>query len=77
MTDALFLTSADVADLATPAEYVDAVHEGYRQRGAGAPAQPRSKLHRRDPDGMLTSYRRPPRDGCDGRLHVQRRVRSR
>jgi len=56
MTDALFLTSDDVADLATPAEYVDAVREGYRQRGAGAPAQPRSKLHQRDPDGMLTSY---------------------
>ncbi len=56
MTDALFLTSADVTDLATPAEYVDAVREGYRQRGAGAPAQPRSKFHRSDPDGLLTSY---------------------
>src|SRR6056297_3072861 len=56
MTDALFLTSDDVADLATPAEYVDAVREGYRQRGAGAPAQPRSKLRRTDPDGMFTSY---------------------
>ncbi|MFD1564153.1 ornithine cyclodeaminase family protein [Haloarchaeobius amylolyticus] len=56
MTDTLFLTSADVADLATPAEYVDAVREGYRQRGTGAPAQPRSKLLRSDPEGMFTSY---------------------
>ncbi|MFA9416823.1 ornithine cyclodeaminase family protein [Natrinema sp. HArc-T2] len=56
MTDALFLTSADVADLATPTEYIDAVREGYRQRGAGAPAQPRSKLLRSDPEGMFTSY---------------------
>ncbi|WP_254764098.1 ornithine cyclodeaminase family protein [Natrinema marinum] len=56
MTDTLFLTSSDVADLATPAEYVDAVREGYRQRGNGAPAQPRSKFFREDPQGMLTTY---------------------
>ncbi|MGQ3413084.1 ornithine cyclodeaminase family protein [Natrinema sp. LN54] len=56
MTDTLFLTSAAVDGLATPAEYVDAVREGYRQRGDGAPAQPRSKFLRADPEGMLTSY---------------------
>ncbi|RQG89937.1 ornithine cyclodeaminase family protein [Natrarchaeobius halalkaliphilus] len=56
MTDTLFLTSSDVADLATPAEYVDAVRAGYRQRGNGAPAKPRSKFFRSDPGGMLTSY---------------------
>ncbi|NKE37001.1 ornithine cyclodeaminase family protein [Natronococcus sp. JC468] len=56
MTDTLFLTSDDVDGLATPAEYVDAVREGYRQRGTGAPAQPRSKLVREDPAGMLTGY---------------------
>ena len=56
MTDTLFLSSDDVADLATPAEYVAAVREGYRQRGEGAPAQPRSKFFRADPEGMLTSY---------------------
>jgi alanine dehydrogenase len=38
MTETLFLTSDDVAGLASPAEYVDAVREGYRQRGEGAPA---------------------------------------
>ncbi|MFU8868642.1 MAG: ornithine cyclodeaminase family protein, partial [Natronococcus sp.] len=56
MTDTLFLTSEDVDGLATPAEYVDAVREGYRQRGEGAPAQPRSKLVRDEPTGMLTGY---------------------
>ncbi|WP_265111707.1 ornithine cyclodeaminase family protein [Halosolutus halophilus] len=56
MTDTLFLTSADVRDLATPAAYMDAVREGYRQRGNGAPAQPRSKFLRGDPEGMFTSY---------------------
>ncbi|WP_266076360.1 ornithine cyclodeaminase family protein [Haladaptatus caseinilyticus] len=56
MTDALFLTSDDVAGLATPEEYVDAVREGYRQRGRGAPAKPRTTLPNDDPAGMLTGY---------------------
>jgi len=56
MTDALFLTSEDVAGLATPAEYVDAVRDGYRQRGEGAPARPRTRLTADDPPGMLTGY---------------------
>ncbi|WP_458187907.1 ornithine cyclodeaminase family protein [Haladaptatus sp. NG-WS-4] len=56
MTDALFLTSDDVAGLASPGEYVDAVREGYRQRGFGAPAEPRTTLVNDDPQGMLTGY---------------------
>jgi alanine dehydrogenase len=56
MTDTLFLTSTDVAGLASPAEYADAVREGYRQRGEGEPAQPRSKFFREAPAGMFTSY---------------------
>jgi alanine dehydrogenase len=56
MTEALFLTSDDVDDLATPAEFVDAVREGYRQRGEGAPARPRTRLTGGDPPGMLTGY---------------------
>jgi alanine dehydrogenase len=56
MTETLFLTSEEVTGLATPAEYVDAVREGYRQRGEGAPAEPRTKLFNRDPPGMLTGY---------------------
>lgn len=56
MTDALFLTSGDVDDLADPAEYVAAVRDAYRQVGGGAPAEPRTKLVERDPAGMLTTY---------------------
>ncbi len=56
MTDALFLSSADVDDLAEPADYVAAVHDAYRQIGEGAPAEPRTKLVNRDPPGMLTTY---------------------
>jgi len=56
MSDALFLTSEETAGLATPAEYVDAVREGYRQRGNGAPAEPRQKLVGGSPPGMLTGY---------------------
>ncbi|MFC6719389.1 ornithine cyclodeaminase family protein [Natrialbaceae archaeon GCM10025810] len=56
MTDALFLTSDDLEGLATPADYVDAVRDGYRQIGDGAPAYPRQKFFRTDPDGMFTSY---------------------
>ena len=56
MTDALFLRSDEVADLATPADYVAAVRDGYRQRGEGAPAKPRTTLTEDDPAGMLTGY---------------------
>jgi alanine dehydrogenase len=54
--ETLFLTSDDLADLATPAEYVDAVRDGYRQRGEGAPAEPRTRLDSADPPGFLTGY---------------------
>ena len=56
MTAALFLSSAEVDDLAEPADYVAAVRDAYHQIGAGAPAEPRTKLRNRDPPGMLTTY---------------------
>ncbi|WP_276253621.1 ornithine cyclodeaminase family protein [Halomontanus rarus] len=56
MTDTLFLTSDDVAELAPPVAYVEAVREGYRQRGDGAPAEPRQTFLRSEPSGMLTNY---------------------
>lgn len=56
MTEALFLTSDELTDLAEPADYVDAVREGYRQRGEGAPAEPRTKLTNEEPPGMFTGY---------------------
>ncbi|WP_299331371.1 ornithine cyclodeaminase family protein [Haloplanus sp.] len=67
MTETLFLTSEDVAGLATPAEYVDAVREGYRQRGEGAPAEPRTALYNEEPPGLFTSYSAVlPDDGVMG-----------
>src|SRR6056297_3005994 len=56
MVTARFLSSDAVDGLAEPAEYVDAVREGYRQRGEGAPAEPRTKLLQSEPPGMLTEY---------------------
>jgi alanine dehydrogenase len=50
------LTSTDVDGLAAPAEYVDAVREGCRQRCNGAPAPPRTKLTAYDESGMMTGY---------------------
>ncbi|MFB6124908.1 MAG: ornithine cyclodeaminase family protein [Halanaeroarchaeum sp.] len=56
MTAVTFLGSDDVADLASMTDYVDAVWNAYRQRGEGAPAEPRTKLTNADPAGMLTTY---------------------
>ena len=56
VTETLFLSDDDLAGLAEPADYVAAVRDGYRQRGEGAPAEPRTKLVRSDPPGMLTDY---------------------
>ncbi|MEZ3144246.1 ornithine cyclodeaminase family protein [Halobaculum sp. MBLA0143] len=56
MTETLYCSSEELSDLATPADYVAAVREGYRQVGEGAPAEPRTKLTSADPPGMLTSY---------------------
>jgi len=52
----LFLSSDDVSGLAEPSAFVDAVREGYRQRGEGAAAKPRTTLRNDDPPGMLYSY---------------------
>jgi len=56
MTDTLFLRSDEIDGLAEPADYVAAVGDGYRQRGAGAAAEPRTKLLGESPPGMLTEY---------------------
>ncbi|MFB6297398.1 MAG: ornithine cyclodeaminase family protein [Salinirussus sp.] len=56
MTDIRFLASAEIDGVATPAEYVAAVREGYREYGSGAPAAPRTKLECDEPPGMLTGY---------------------
>jgi alanine dehydrogenase len=54
--DVLYLTSDELAGLADVDAYVDAVRDGYRQRGEGAPAEPRTKLLNADPPGFFTSY---------------------
>lgn len=56
MSDVLFLRSDELTGLATPGEFVDAVRKGYRERGHGAPAEPRTRLDSRDPPGFLTAY---------------------
>ena len=56
MTETLFLRSEQIDGLAEPVDYVAAVEEGYRQRGEGAPAEPRTKLINESPPGMLTEY---------------------
>lgn len=56
MTTVLYLGPNDVEGLATPAEFVHAVRQAYRQRGEGAPAKPRTALRTDDPSGMFTGY---------------------
>lgn len=56
MTRVRVLTSDDLAGLAEPGEIVDAVREGYRARGNGAPARPRTRLKGDAPPGLLTGY---------------------
>jgi alanine dehydrogenase len=56
MTEALYLAGSELEGLVTVPELIDAVRDGYRQRGEGAPAEPRTTLVNDDPGGMLTGY---------------------
>ena len=56
MPEIRVLESGEVAGLASYADYVDAVREGYRQVGEGSPAKPRTSLTSADPPGFLTAY---------------------
>jgi alanine dehydrogenase len=56
MPETVFLDNDDLLGLAQPTAYVDAVRSGYRQRGQGAPAEPRTLLSNDDPRGILTGY---------------------
>jgi len=56
MVEVPYYRSEEVRELAAPRAYVDAVREGYRERGHGAPAEPRTVLTNDDPPGMLTGY---------------------
>jgi alanine dehydrogenase len=56
MTDVLFLRSDELSGLATPAEYVEWVREGYESHGNEGSAAPRTKFVSEDPPGMCTGY---------------------
>lgn len=56
MAEIRYLSSEDVDDLATPKDFVEAVRGGYRDRGGGAPAAPRTTLVADEVPGMLTGY---------------------
>lgn len=56
MIGAMYLSSEDVADLATQAAFVDAVRGAYRERGEGASTHPRMTLRSDNPTGLLNSY---------------------
>lgn len=50
----LYLSGRDLKDLATPAEFVEAVHEGYALRGDGDPATAPARIG--TDDSVITSY---------------------
>jgi len=58
MTEALYVRSDEVDELAEPADYVAAVREGYREVGGGAPAEPRTQLFNPDDavGGSISTY---------------------
>jgi alanine dehydrogenase len=57
MAEVLFLDTEDVDGLASPSEYVDAVHDGYVQRGRGAPTtSPRVLDDGREGSTKLVAY---------------------
>lgn len=56
MERVLYLSSEEVRSLATPGAFVNAVREGYRQHGDGAPATMRYRLPSTEPGGLLTGY---------------------
>lgn len=56
MTTVRFLSHDDLTSLVSMEPIVDAVREGYRQRGEGASAKPRTALGSTAPSGMLTGY---------------------
>lgn len=56
MDDMRYLTSEEIDGLAPVESYVEVVLDAYRQRGEGAPAEPRTKLTNAMPAGFLTGY---------------------
>lgn len=72
MTELRFLTSDEISGLAAVEEYVSTVRDGYRERGEGAPAQPRTKLVPDHVAGMMTGYLciLPEREAMGGYMYA-------
>lgn len=51
-----FLDSNTIQNSIDFSQAVSAVRDGYRQRGNGAPAEPRTLLHHEQPAGIFTGY---------------------
>ncbi len=56
MPTAQFLADDDLRGLVSMDEFVTVVRDGYRQRGEGAPAKPRTTVTADTPAGLLTGY---------------------
>ncbi|MFC7135420.1 MULTISPECIES: ornithine cyclodeaminase family protein [Salinibaculum] len=56
MTEVLYLTAEEVADLAEMSDYVEASNDGFRQRGEGADADNPDKSANADDTTSLISY---------------------
>ena len=67
MTEVRYLTSEDVVDLADINDYVEAAHDGFRQRGEGADADNPDKSANKDSNVAVISYAASlPDDGVLG-----------
>ncbi len=56
MNDPIYIDAKEIRNLADPVDYVEAVRQGFLERGRGGDASTRERVYRRDPSGMLTSY---------------------
>lgn len=56
MAEVRFLSAEAIGGLTTAGEHVDAVRDGYCERGNGAPTKPRTSLRNDQPAGLLNSY---------------------
>lgn len=52
----LFISSVELSEYIDPEDFVEAVRDGYRQHGEGAPTEPRTKLTAEEPPGNLMAY---------------------
>ena len=56
MAEVVCLSHEEINGVATTREYIDAVRSAYRERGNGAPTEPRTSLQNDDPAGLFNNY---------------------